>query len=99
MTAASLLCRQSGFTPLLIACVYGNYEVAELLLQHGANVEAETKSGYQPLHLAAQYGQELIIHLLLKYNAPPDAYTKVSGRHTNSPYCRRAGIEGGVLRV
>ena len=71
-------CLQSGFTPLHIACVYGHYELARLLLEAGADIEAKTKNGYMALHLAAQYGHQLIIDLLLEHGAPPDALTNVS---------------------
>ena len=68
---------QSGFTPLHIACVYGHFELAKLLLEAGADIEAKTKNGYMALHLAAQYGHALIINLLLENGAPPDALTNV----------------------
>lgn len=71
-------CLQSGFTPLHIACVYGHFELARLLLEAGADIEAKTKNGYMALHLAAQYGHRLIIDLLLEHGAPPDALTNVS---------------------
>ena len=69
---------QSGFTPLHIACVYGHFELARLLLEAGADIQAKTKNGYMALHLAAQYGHQWIIDLLLEYGAPPDALTNVS---------------------
>ena len=74
------LCLQSGFTPLHIACHYGHWEVAKLLLEEGADVEAKTKTGYMPLHQAAQQGHEHIIELLLAHNAPPNALTNVSAK-------------------
>ncbi|EDO45485.1 predicted protein, partial [Nematostella vectensis] len=67
-----------GFTPLHIAVVYGHWEIVKLLLDEGADVEAQTKNGYQPLHLAAQYGHKIIIEILLQRGAPPDALTSVS---------------------
>ena len=60
-----------------IACVYGHFELAKLLLEAGADIEAKTKNGYMALHLAAQYGHALIITLLLENGAPPDALTNV----------------------
>lgn len=35
---------------------YNNLEVAEYLLQHGADVNAQDKGGLIPLHNAASYG-------------------------------------------
>ena len=71
-------CHQSGFTPLHIACVYGHFDIAKLLLEEGGDVEAKTKNGYMPLHLAAQHGHKLLIEILLIHNAPPNALTNVS---------------------
>ena len=58
--------------------MYGHFELARLLLEAGADIEAKTKNGYMALHLAAQYGHQWIIDLLLEYGAPPDALTYVS---------------------
>jgi hypothetical protein len=42
------------FPPALAG--YNNLEVAEYLLQHGADVNAQDKGGLIPLHNAASYG-------------------------------------------
>ncbi len=45
---------------VFVLCVwlagYNNLEVAEYLLQHGAEVNAQDKGGLIPLHNAASYG-------------------------------------------
>lgn len=61
-----------------IACVYGHFELARLLIEAGAEIESKTKYGYTALHLAAQYGHKLIIELLLERGANPNALTNVS---------------------
>lgn len=38
---------------------YNNLEVAEYLLEHGADVNAQDKGGLIPLHNAASYGVSL----------------------------------------
>uniref|UniRef100_A0A8C5E1S6 Poly [ADP-ribose] polymerase n=1 Tax=Gouania willdenowi TaxID=441366 RepID=A0A8C5E1S6_GOUWI len=43
-------------TPLHLAAGYNNLEVAEYLLEHGADVNAQDKGGLIPLHNAASYG-------------------------------------------
>lgn len=50
------------WTPLHIAVGEGEEKIAELLIQHGANVNAVTKEEekYTPLSIAAKYG-ELIL--------------------------------------
>lgn len=42
----------------LFPCIagYNNLEVAEYLLEHGADVNAQDKGGLIPLHNAASYG-------------------------------------------
>lgn len=34
---------QLGYTPLIVACHYGNAKIVNFLLQNGANVNAKTK--------------------------------------------------------
>ncbi len=46
---------QKGFTPLHVACKYGKVDVAELLLERGANPNAAGKVIYQDKHLISQY--------------------------------------------
>jgi tankyrase len=59
-----LYCR--GLVPLHNACSYGHYEVAELLVKHGANVNAADLWKFTPLHEAAAKGKYEICKLLLK---------------------------------
>uniref|UniRef100_A0A2K6SV98 Poly [ADP-ribose] polymerase n=1 Tax=Saimiri boliviensis boliviensis TaxID=39432 RepID=A0A2K6SV98_SAIBB len=51
-------------TPLHLAAGYNNLEVAEYLLQHGADVNAQDKGGLIPLHNAASYGADDVSALL-----------------------------------
>lgn len=61
------LCRvlknKSTFTCCDSSCFssagYNNLEVAEYLLEHGADVNAQDKGGLIPLHNAASYGVSL----------------------------------------
>lgn len=48
-----------------IAAGYNNLEVAEYLLEHGADVNAQDKGGLIPLHNAASYGVSSGSRLLL----------------------------------
>ncbi|WP_221179581.1 ankyrin repeat domain-containing protein [Candidatus Cardinium hertigii] len=56
-------------TALHIAATYGQTNVAELLIDSGANIEAKDEDGYTALHLAAIYGQYDIAKLLLEKGA------------------------------
>ncbi|XP_040278422.1 ankyrin repeat domain-containing protein 49-like [Bufo bufo] len=42
-----------GWTPLHSACKWNNTELASFLLQHGTDINAQTKGSLTPLHLAA----------------------------------------------
>lgn len=63
-------------TPLHLAAGYNNLEVAEFLLQNGADVNAQDKGGLIPLHNAASYGHVDVAALLIKYNACVNATDK-----------------------
>ncbi|XP_048249327.1 poly [ADP-ribose] polymerase tankyrase-1-like isoform X1 [Haliotis rufescens] len=55
-------------TPLHLAAGYNNVEVAEFLLENGADVNAQDKGGLIPLHNASSYGHVEIAALLIKFN-------------------------------
>uniref|UniRef100_A0AAQ5YD86 Ankyrin 1, erythrocytic a n=1 Tax=Amphiprion ocellaris TaxID=80972 RepID=A0AAQ5YD86_AMPOC len=69
---------QTGFTPLHIAAHYENLNVAQLLLNRGANVNFTPKDELTPLHCAARNGHVRIIEILLDHGAPIQAKTKVN---------------------
>jgi hypothetical protein len=64
-----------GFTALHLAAFFGQLEVAAVLLEHGAAVDAEAGnlSHVQPLHSAAAGGHAAIAALLLERGADPNA--------------------------
>jgi ankyrin repeat protein len=60
----------SDETPLMMACLKGQAEIARKLIARGADVN---KTGWTPLHYAATSGQIEIMQLLLDENAYIDA--------------------------
>lgn len=56
-------------TPLIIAVLAGEGEIASYLLQRGADVAAGTDSGLTPLHAAAYAGHDDIVRLLVARGA------------------------------
>ena len=62
-----------GATPLHSAVMNGHIEIARLLLQNGADVNAKDNDGYTPLHWAAFQGHIDILHLLVENGADLEA--------------------------
>ncbi|XP_065828038.1 poly [ADP-ribose] polymerase tankyrase-1-like [Oscarella lobularis] len=72
VTVDNVNCRdQAGrnSTPLHLAAGYNQVEVAEYLLEHGADVNAKDKGGLIPLHNASSYGHVEMAALLIKHGA------------------------------
>lgn len=70
-----------GWTPLHLAAAFGTPESVDLLLQHGAPVDAVSKNPQrnQPLHAALALGRNPeTVRLLLAHGADPNA-TQVGG--------------------
>ena len=69
-----------GWTPLHEACNYGNVEIVELLIEHGAAVNdrgGKLCDGVTPLHDAASCGHIDVMAALLKSGANSLAQTNV----------------------
>ncbi|XP_035739588.1 ankyrin repeat domain-containing protein 39-like [Vespa mandarinia] len=60
----------AGYTALHYAARNGYYQICEMLLQYGANVNARTRCGQATaLHRAATQGHDRVVESLLKYGA------------------------------
>uniref|UniRef100_A0A7N8YPA6 Poly [ADP-ribose] polymerase n=1 Tax=Mastacembelus armatus TaxID=205130 RepID=A0A7N8YPA6_9TELE len=79
-------------TPLHLAAGYNNLEVAEYLLEHGADVNAQDKGGLIPLHNAASYGADDIRALLIDA-MPPDALPSSLLDMTINQFLKSLGLE------
>jgi len=51
-------------TPLHYASEHGHTDVIQLLIDHGADIDAKNKWGTTPLHLASSHGHTEIVKLL-----------------------------------
>ncbi|XP_078608089.1 ankyrin repeat domain-containing protein 66-like [Branchiostoma floridae x Branchiostoma japonicum] len=60
-------------TPLHVASGNGRTEVAELLIEHKAEVDARNRLGWTSLHVASRYGQTEMAELLIEHKAEVDA--------------------------
>ncbi|HMV42332.1 MAG TPA: ankyrin repeat domain-containing protein [Leptospiraceae bacterium] len=63
-------------TALMIACKEGNYEIAEWLLENGADPNMTTRDGHTALMLAAYNRYPDIVKLLLKHKANVNIVSK-----------------------
>lgn len=58
---------EAGYSPLILACYRGNTEVAQFLIENGANLNFNTPMG-TPLMAAVVKGNTAIVNLLLDKN-------------------------------
>jgi len=56
-------------TPLIEAASNGFVDIVKLLLQHGANVNAQSSVGHTSLHRACSSGYDDVVELLIQHNA------------------------------
>ena len=70
----------SGYTPLHYTVHYNYKELAQLLLNQGAQVNNTDDADYTPLHYAARDHKSSFVELLLSYNALVDVHS-----HGNTP--------------
>ena len=56
-----------------IACYKGHVKIAELLMQHNAQIDAQEEDKWTPLHFASQNNMIDIVYLLLNHGADVNA--------------------------
>src|SRR5262245_50943132 len=76
-TAAAIQPWSRGAQPLHYAVFNGDEDSVELLLKHGADVNAIAANGWTPLHIACAKGNESLVDLLLENGADVNAMTEV----------------------
>jgi ankyrin repeat protein len=64
---------ETGYTPLHMAVLENRPEMVSMLLDRGANLQAQTSDGYTPLHIAVLQHNPEIVKLLLDYGANREA--------------------------
>ena len=70
--ACSINTSQDGAAPLFCAVQEGHWEVVDLLLENGADVNAQQDKGPTPLYIAAQEGYKALVGKLIKSKAEPN---------------------------
>ncbi|MEK8052278.1 ankyrin repeat domain-containing protein [Ideonella sp. DXS22W] len=82
---------REGWTPLHYAASGPAVAVVQLLLEHGAKVDARSPNGSTPLMMAARNGSEESVAMLLKQGA--DASLRNEQQLTAADFARQAGRE------
>lgn len=83
-----------GMTALHWAAYYENVEIARLLIEAGADVQAANRYGVRPLSVACTTGNEAIVEMLLAAGADPN--TTLRGGETALLTAARTGKPGPV---
>lgn len=64
---------RDGYTPLHKACYNNNYELAQLLLKHGADPNRKTEMQWTTLHSACKWNNAKLAALVLQHGADINA--------------------------
>ena len=87
---ASLHPSQPSLFCVQFACGFGELACAEVLIEHGANIEATDNNQNTALHYSAGYGQEEGTKLLLKQCAPGSLHACMC--LLAAVHCARCGV-------
>jgi ankyrin repeat protein len=70
---ANAKCCARRSTPLYAASLGGRVDVAQVLFDHGADINARMVDGFVPLHFASLGGHRMVVQFLLEHGATVDA--------------------------
>lgn len=61
--------RAPGLSPLHTACILGDLEIVETLVEHGADIKLKTWSGLSPLQITTMFGHFDVAQYLITHGA------------------------------
>ena len=79
-------------TPLHVASRRGHADIAQLLLEHGADRNAQNNKSHTPLHLSSDCGHVAVVRILLDHGADKEAQD-IFGRNPLSDASARGHAE------
>ena len=83
-------------TVISLAACEGHFDIIDLLIQRGANIEITDKCGWKPLHLAATMGHFKVAELFINKKAQPDVLSLRHAVAENHPEIVRLFLDTGV---
>lgn len=79
----------SGWTPLHEVAIIGDTQAANILLEYGADIDAQDHAGITPLHAAVCWGQEAMVGYLLKEGANTEIVDSLKSTALISATCQK----------
>lgn len=76
-----------GHTPIHEAAIQGDVDIMELLLSHGADVNALSWDDKQPLFYAVHFGNVEVVKVLLSHEADPNFFSSYAAEKDEPPTC------------
>jgi ankyrin repeat protein len=82
--------RKSGITPILLASCFNNISMVELLLKHGADINALDNNGMSAKDYAKKLGQKKMVAFLDEHGAKYSRYVQDARREANEELATKA---------
>lgn len=91
-----------GSSPLISACVFGKTEMAQLLINAGADINFQNNDGSTPLHSAAFFCRSDIVKMLLSKSANKtikNKYGQTAYELVSGSFASAKGIYNGLSKT
>jgi len=84
--------RKSGITPILLASCFNNVSMVELLLKHGAKINAQDSNGMSAKDYAKKLGQKKMLAFLDEHGAQYNRYVEEAKREANEELAQKGDL-------